>query len=82
MVLLALKLLILQIQGDNGSVLYRARRLMIIGTAVIALQFLLQLLLGWRAMGVTQGIILNLSLFIPAAWMFSSTTAWPQAWTR
>lgn len=71
MVLLALKLLILQIQGDNGSVLYRARRLMIIGTAVIALQFLLQLLLGWRAMGVTQGIILNLSLFIPAAWMFS-----------
>ena len=71
MMLLTMKLLLLRIQGSSDSVLHRARRLMAIGTAIIALQFLLQLIFGLRAMGVTQGVLLNLSMFIPASWMLS-----------
>ena len=81
MTLLTLKLLILPIHPNHGTmpdkegnsydVLRRARRLMVIGTAIIALQFLLQIILGWRAMGVTQGVLLNLMLFIPASWVLS-----------
>jgi AraC-like DNA-binding protein len=81
MALLMLKLLTLRIRptssrtqdkkdGGNG-VLHLVRRLMVCGTAIVALQFLLQLLLGLRAMGITQGVMLNLTLFIPASWAFS-----------
>ena len=66
MVLLTLKLLMLRIK-DNESVLIRAKVLMIGGTTLIGLQFLLQLILGWRMMGVTQGVMLNMALFIPAS---------------
>ena len=59
MVLLTLKLLMLRIK-DNESVLIRAKVLMIGGTTLIGLQFLLQLILGWRMMGVTQGVMLNM----------------------
>ena len=72
MVLLTLKLLMLRIKG-NESVLIRAKVLMIGGTTLIGLQFLLQLILGWRMMGVTQGVMLNMALFIPASWLLSLT---------
>ena len=72
MVLLTLKLLMLRIKGNN-RVLLRAKSLMIGGTTLIGLQFLLQLLLGWRLMGVTQGVMLNMALFIPASWLLSLT---------
>ena len=44
----------------------RARWLMASGTTLIAVQFLLQHLFGFRQMGVTQAVLWNLLLFMPA----------------
>lgn len=50
---------------------FQARWLMVGGTIIIAIQFLLQLMLGFRQMGVTQGVLLNLLLFMPASMLIS-----------
>lgn len=50
---------------------FRSRWLIAGGTGVLALHFLLQLLLGLRAKGVTEAILLNLFMFVPAAWLLS-----------
>ena len=49
----------------------KARLLMAAGTGLIALQFLLQHALGFRQMGVTQGVLLNLLFFTPASLLCS-----------
>ena len=49
----------------------KARLLMAAGTGLIAVQFLLQHALGFRQMGVTQGVLLNLLFFTPASLLCS-----------
>ena len=44
----------------------RARWMMAAGTGLIAVQFLLQYIFGFRQMGVTQGVCCNLVFFTPA----------------
>ena len=48
-----------------------ARRLMMAGTATLAVHFLLQLVFGLRLRGVTQSVMLNLTMLIPASYLFS-----------
>jgi len=48
-----------------------ARRLMTAATATLAVHFLLQLVFGLRLMGVTQSVMLNLTMLIPASYLFS-----------
>ena len=45
----------------------KARWIMAVGTGLISLQFLLQYIIGFRQMGITQGVLLNLLLFMPAS---------------
>jgi len=45
----------------------RARWMMAAGTGLIAVQFLLQYIFGFRQMGVTQGVCCNLVFFTPAS---------------
>ena len=45
----------------------KARWIMAAGTGLISLQFLLQYIIGFRQMGITQGVLLNLLLFMPAS---------------
>ena len=45
----------------------RARWMMAAGTGLIALQFFLQYLFGFRQMGVTQAVFCNLLFFTPAS---------------
>lgn len=49
----------------------KARWLMATGTGLIALQFLLQHTFGFRQMGVTQAVLLNLLFFTPASLLCS-----------
>ena len=71
MVLLTLKLLLLRSLRPLSKVTKQARRLMACGTALLALHFALQLKYGLRLMGITQSVILNLAMFIPASYIFS-----------
>ncbi|MCR5360925.1 MAG: helix-turn-helix domain-containing protein [Bacteroidales bacterium] len=41
------------------------------GTSLLCIQFLLQYELKLRAMGVTQGVFLNLLIFVPCSWMLA-----------
>ena len=66
MALLTLKLLLLPVKVTNNSVINRSRWLMLSATAVVGVQFLLQYIFRLREYGVTQAVMLNLSLFIPA----------------
>ncbi len=43
----------------------RARWLMTFGTALLAIQFFLQYTIGFRRMGVTQAVMINILFFIP-----------------
>ena len=52
-------------------VINKARRLMACGSALLALQFVLQYTLGLRAMGVTQAVLLNLVVFVPCSCLFT-----------
>ena len=54
----------------NGS-FNKARWMMATGTGLIAVQFLLQHTFGFRQMGVTQGVLLNLLFFTPASLLCS-----------
>ena len=49
----------------------RARWMMAIGTGLIGAQFLLQHSLGFRQLGITQAVLLNLIFFTPASLMCS-----------
>lgn len=72
MAMLTLMLVVCVPQGSNrhaGFVL--ARWLMVGGTSLLTVQFLLQHQLGLRQLGVTQGVLLNLLLFMPASMLIS-----------
>ena len=71
MTLLTFKLLVPHKRSQETAVATTARWLMAAATATLALHFLLQLTLGLRAMGVTQSVMLNLTMLIPASYLFS-----------
>lgn len=71
MTLLSLKLLLLPHRAAENAVASKARWLMVCGTSLLALQFLLQYVLKLRAMGVTQAVMLNLAMFIPCSALLS-----------
>lgn len=53
------------------AVLNRSRWLLAGSTALLAVQFLLQYAIGFRQMGTTQAVMVNLLFFVPASWLFS-----------
>ena len=69
--LLTLKLLLLPRKVAVNAVVGKARWLMVAGILLLDVQFLLQYIFGLRAMGVTQAVLVNLVLFIPASWTIS-----------
>lgn len=69
--LLMLKLLLLPRRVAVNPVAGTARWLMVVGIILLDIQFLLQFSLGLRDMGVTQAVLVNLVLFIPASWTMS-----------
>ena len=72
MALLTQKLLLmLYRRGNENAVPLRATRMMAGATATLAVHFTLQLTLGLRQMGVTQSVMVNLALLVPASYLFS-----------
>jgi len=71
MVLLTVKLLFLRGRHIKSRQARQARRLMTGGTMLLALHFALQLTMGLRLMGVTQSVMLNLAMLIPASYFFA-----------
>ncbi len=72
MALLTLTLLVLlpkKVKLDR--VLNRSKWLLAAGTTLMSLQFMLQWTIGFREMGVTQAVVVNLLFFVPCAWLFS-----------
>jgi AraC-like DNA-binding protein len=68
MVMLALILLLrVPRRAYNHQGFATARWLMVCGTLLIALQFLLQHEMGLRQMGITQAVLVNLLFFMPAS---------------
>ena len=55
-----------------------ARWLMAVGTGLIAVQFLLQYIFGFRQMGVTQAVCCNLLFFTPASLLCSMAVLYVQ----
>jgi len=71
MVLLTAKLLLLRQWRIKSRQTRQARWLMAGGTALLALHFVLQLTWGLRLIGVTQSVMLNLTMLIPASYLFA-----------
>ena len=71
MLLLTVKLLFLRQWRIKSRYARQARWLMTGGTMLLALHFALQLTLGLRLMGVTQSVMLNLTMLIPASYFFA-----------
>ncbi len=71
MLLLTVKLLFLRERRIKGREAQQARWLMTGGTMLLALHFALQLTMGLRLMGVTQSVMLNLAMLIPASYFFA-----------
>lgn len=71
MTLLSLKLLILPQSLISSPVVRRSLWLLFIGTSLLAIQFLLQYILGLRTRGVMYAVMLNLAFFIPCSVFFS-----------
>ena len=71
MLLLTVKLLLLPGWRAVSREAQQARWLMAGGTALLALHFALQLTMGLRLMGVTQSVMLNLAMLIPASYFFA-----------
>ena len=71
MLLLTVKLLFLRGRHIKSRQARQARRLMAGGTMLLALHFALQLTMGLRLMGVTQSVMLNLAMLIPASYFFA-----------
>jgi AraC-like DNA-binding protein len=71
MTLLTLKLLLLPVKAMRNVVVNRSRWLFVASMVILILQFLLQYTLHLRAMGVTQAVMLNLVMFVPAAWLMT-----------
>ena len=71
MTLLTFKLLVPHKRSQETAVATTARWLMAAATATLAVHFLLQLTLDLRALGVTQSVMLNLTMLIPASYLFA-----------
>ena len=71
MLLLTIKLLFLRERRIKSRQARQARRLMTTGTALLALHFAIQLKTGLRVMGITQSVMLNLAMLIPASYLFA-----------
>ena len=71
MLLLTVKLLFLRERRIKSRPARQARWLMTGGTMLLALHFALQLTMGLRLMGVTQSVMLNLAMLIPASYFFA-----------
>ena len=71
MTLLALKLFLLPKSAIASAIVRKSRLFLFIGTSLLAIQFLLQFILGLRAKEVTYAIMLNLAFFIPCTVFFS-----------
>lgn len=71
MALLTFKLLMLPSKVAINPMVNKARILMTGSIILLGVQFLLQYIWQLRAMGVSQAVMLNLFLFIPASWMLS-----------
>lgn len=56
----------------------KARWLMAVGTGLIAFQFMLQYIFGFRQMGITQGVFCNLLFFTPASLLCSMSILYVQ----
>ena len=59
----------LPMRGEGGQVYNRSRWIMVAGTALLPVQFLLQYTLHFRQMGVEPAVLVNLLFFIPTAWL-------------
>lgn len=71
MIGLTLKLLLLPRRVEENNVTGRSRWLMFGGTALLGVQFVLQMALGLREKGVTQAVMLNLTVFTLVSWLLS-----------
>ena len=71
MLLLTIKLMVPHKRRHETPLATHARWLMATATTVLVVHFLLQLTLGLRVMGVTQSVMLNLTMLIPASYCFS-----------
>ena len=72
MTMLTMKLLVLPRRAVSNPTMSTARWLMVGGTALLGVQFLLQFTLQLRTLGhINQAIMLNLALFIPCSAMIS-----------
>ena len=69
--LLTIKLLLLPKQATSIPVVSTSRWLMACGTALLAVQFLLQYLFKLRSVGIIQAVMVNLVFFIPCSTLFS-----------
>ena len=56
---------------SDDRVVNRSRWLMVAGLVLIATQFLVQFIFGFRAMGVTQAVFVNILFFIPCSWLIA-----------
>ena len=71
MLLLTVKLLFLRERRIKSRQARQARRLMTTATALLSLHFAIQLNTGLRLMGITQSVMLNLAMLIPASHLFA-----------
>ena len=71
MTLLTLTLVLLPKRETSDPVPFRSRWLMAGGTGLLALQFYLQMHWGLRSTEVAQAVMLNLFMFVPAAWLLN-----------
>ena len=78
MSLLTLKLLMLPKRTVSSWAAKRSRLMMVLGMVLLLVQFTLQFVFRFRAMGVTQAVMLNLIFFVPASWAFSLSVLYLQ----
>ena len=71
MLLLTVKLLFLRKWRIKSRQARQARWLMAGGTALMVVHFAIQLKTGLRLQGVTQSVMLNLAMLIPASYLFA-----------
>ena len=71
MLLLTVKLLFLREWRIKSRQARQARWLMAGGTALMVVHFAIQLKTGLRLQGVTQSVMLNLAMLIPASYFFA-----------
>ncbi len=57
----------------RDKILNRSRWYLALGTCMLAVQFLLQYMYGFRTMGITQAVMVNLIFFVPCTILFNMT---------